>query len=416
MLNSTANVDEFAQPSLRTAERDTRPGLMICSNVITPYRVNLHQLIVAGVPELKLHTMTTHGVADFDWQMNLPAEINPVNFSVAGESALEHPLRRPGSEIRKGARLIQYIKDHDVRAVVFNGYRYISYLRLMDYCYRNGIPAFLRSDSNIRSERPLSLLERAGKRRLYHWMMKRSKGVCSMGELGDQFFLKYGADPHRIYRVPYWPDYDLFATVDKVALDRFRRKYGLDDRRRYVMYSGRLISSKRVDLLIDAFVGLAAERPDWDLLVCGDGLLRDELQRRVPEGLRKRIIWTGFLDCDDLVVAYHSADVLAVPSAKEPWALVVQEAMAAGMVVVASDVVGAAHEMIDDGESGRIFASGNTAALREALKDVTQSDRLAMYRQRSAAALCRYREEVDPVAEIRRALTDVGVLSGQVAG
>ena len=280
----------------------------------------------------------------------------------------------------------------------------------MSYCYRHGIPFFVRNDSNIRGELPLSPLQRLVKRVIYAWWIKRVSGVFSMGALGDEFFVKYGADRSRLYRVPYWPDYDAFATADEEALARFKRKFGLNDRRRYLVYSGRLVPQKRVDLLIDAFAGIAAERPDWDLLVVGDGLLGQELRSRVPEGLRQRVVWTGFLDGDQPALAYHCGDVLVLPSANEPWALVVQEAMAAGLAVVASDVVGAAHEIIQNDFGGRIFKSGDAASLQHALCDVTKPEHIETIQQEARQALRDYRKQVDPVAEIRRALRNVGVL------
>jgi glycosyltransferase involved in cell wall biosynthesis len=232
-----------------------------------------------------------------------------------------------------------------------------------------------------------------------------------MGALGDQFFLKYGADPKRIYRVPYWPDFDAFTSCNDVALKRLQQKFGLDPDRRYILYSGRLVPEKRVDLLIDAFVAIAAKRPDWDLLIVGHGPLSDQLRRRVPEALRPRVVWTGFLEGTENVLAFHAADILVLPSDQEPWALVIQEAMAAGLVVVASDIVGAAHELVEDKGSGRIFAAGNLQQLIHAICDVTDPTEFAQYNQRSQEAMAGYRKSVQPVNEIRRALGDAGVIS-----
>src|SRR5262245_40103423 len=113
---------------------EDRPGLAILANVMTPYRANLHQLVAAGIPELELHSLVTHGVGDFDWKTAVPPEIHMSNFSIRGEHSLDHPLRRPLAELRKANRIIRYIKTHNVRAVVFTFYRYISYLRVIDYC------------------------------------------------------------------------------------------------------------------------------------------------------------------------------------------------------------------------------------------------------------------------------------------
>jgi glycosyltransferase involved in cell wall biosynthesis len=164
-------------------------------------------------------------------------------------------------------------------------------------------------------------------------------------------------------------------------------------------------------LLIDAFGTIAAERPDWDLLVAGDGPLGDVLRGRVPEPVRRRVIWTGFLEQDELKPAYHASDVLVLPSNFEPWAVVVQEAMAAGLVVVASDAVGSAHELIADGLSGGIFPTGDLGALQQALLEVSAADELGRFKQRSGSALDEWRKKTNPVSEIRRALADVGVLN-----
>lgn len=390
--------------------QDRRPGLAVIANCIPPYRVNLHKLIVEGIPELKLHTLVSHGDAEFRWNVEIPTSINVQSFGRAGDSPLASSWSSPAWEWQKGGRLIRYIREHDVRAVICLGYRYFSYLRTIRYCHRAGIPLFVRNDSNIRSEPALGPLKQVVKNRLYSWWIDRTAGVMPMGELGDQFFRKYGANPKRFYRVPCTPDYDSYAQVDEVRLQRFRGKFGLTDQRGYLLFSGRLVPVKRVDLLIDAFAQIAAQRPDWDLLVVGDGVLGDELRHRVPESVRHRVVWTGFLEQEESVSAYHSADVLVLPSDREPWAVVVQEAMAAGLVIVASDVVGAAHELVEDGKSGRVFAAGSVDALRHAVLDVTQVDRIEGFKERSRIGLQSYRERLDPVAEIRRALVDVGVL------
>jgi glycosyltransferase involved in cell wall biosynthesis len=85
--------------------------------------------------------------------------------------------------------------------------------------------------------------------------------------------------------------------------------------------------------------------------------------------------------------------------------------MAAGMAVITSDVVGASRELIVDGVSGRIFPKGDRQALRQSLEDVTRPDRLEIYKHNANEALRRYRSELDPVAEVRRAFVDAKILN-----
>jgi glycosyltransferase involved in cell wall biosynthesis len=279
------------------------------------------------------------------------------------------------------------------------------------YCQRAGIPLFVCNDSNIRSEGRLPAHKQLAKRGLYGWWMPRVNGVMPMGEYGEEFFLKYGASAERMYRLPYTPAYEYFAEVDAEGLQRFCDKLGLRPDRRYFLFSGRLVEVKRVDLLIAAFSAISAQRPDWDLLVAGDGRLRDELRDSLLAELRSRVVWCGFLEQSETRLAYHAADALVLPSDREPWGVVVQEAMAAGLAVVASDVVGAAHELVEDGVSGAIFSAGSVEGLQRALSDVSQADKIDTLKANARVALEHWRQRVDPVAEMRRALSDVKILT-----
>lgn len=390
---------------------DRRPGLALIANCAPPYRINLHKLMAEGIPELKLHSLVTHADAEFRWKVDVPLSINLEHFGRPGDSPLDSTLSAPIWEWRKGGKLIQYLRQNNVRAIICFAYRYISYLRIIDYARRSGIPLFVCNDSNIRGEPVLSLGKQLAKTSVYSWWLRRVAGVMPMGEYGELFFQKYGAKPDRMYRLPCTPDYDLFAHVDGQRLDEFRRKYGLCGGRRYFVFSGRLVPVKRVDLLISAFSAVAMKRPHWDLLIVGAGQLGDDLRRLVPEHLLSRVTWTGFLEQQDANLAYHAADVLVIPSDREPWGLVVQEALAAGLAVVASDVVGAAREMVKDGENGRIFAVGRVESLERAMCEVSHPDQIDRFKEQSKVVLNAWRADVNPIAEVRRALVDVGVLA-----
>lgn len=168
---------------------------------------------------------------------------------------------------------------------------------------------------------------------------------------------------------------------------------------------------KRVDLLIDAFSAIASARPDWDLLIIGDGPLRAELEARLPVELKPRVKWTGFLDDQPTVSAlYRLCDVLVLSSGHEPWAVVINEAAAAGLAIVSSDVVGAAAELVRDGVNGRTFPTRNLEKLKECLLDVTDPARIDSMKQASAAVLADWRERGDPIKGLRQVLRKFKVI------
>jgi glycosyltransferase involved in cell wall biosynthesis len=215
----------------------------------------------------------------------------------------------------------------------------------------------------------------------------------------------------RIHFFTLEPDYSLIQDLPMGKVEEASHRFGLDPHRRRLVFSGRLIPLKRVDLLINAFAAIAGERPQWDLVIVGDGPLRDSLAAAVPDALRTRVIWTGFLgDQEDISAVYRACDVLVLPSEREAWALVINEAAAAGLAIVSSSVPGAAEDLVRDGVNGRIFPSGDLGALVDCLLDVTSESRLTAMKAASPVVLDEWRRRADPVDSLRQILRQFGLL------
>jgi glycosyltransferase involved in cell wall biosynthesis len=236
--------------------------------------------------------------------------------------------------------------------------------------------------------------------------------VMPFGSLGAAYFRRYGARPNRIFMMPFEPDYDRIAAIGEPEIAAVRSQFGLDQQRKRLLFCGRLANVKRVDLAIDAFKAIASERPDWDLVITGDGPLRESLRGTVPPELNNRVIWTGNITYTCVVYAiFKACDVLVLPSDHEPWALVVNEAAAAGLAIVCSNVVGAAAELVRDGVNGRLFPRGDLQSLIAAVRDVTVEETLRQMRAASTSVLAHWRERGDPVAGFTKAMQACGVLA-----
>jgi glycosyltransferase involved in cell wall biosynthesis len=173
-----------------------------------------------------------------------------------------------------------------------------------------------------------------------------------------------------------------------------------------------MMEAKRPDLAVAAFARIADDRPDWDLVMMGDGALRAQIEASVPERLRSRVLWTGFFESgEDVAGLYANCDALMLPSDHEPWGVVVVEAAAAGLAIVASEMVGAAPELVKDGINGAVFPKGDVQALADALLRVTSPDRIDDAKRQSRAVLHDWLSECDPVAAFRAALCESGVIA-----
>lgn len=156
-----------------------------------------------------------------------------------------------------------------------------------------------------------------------------------------------------------------------------------------VVAAGRLVHAKGFDVLLHAFVPIAAEHPDWTLRVFGGGPRRDRLRALIDDlGLGGRAELCP--RTRDLYGEMGRAAVYALSSRREGMPMVVIEAMGMGLAVVAFDCPTGPAEMIVHGRDGLLVPAGDvdalTAALRAVITDSGLRDRLGEAALRSARA------------------------------
>jgi glycosyltransferase involved in cell wall biosynthesis len=168
------------------------------------------------------------------------------------------------------------------------------------------------------------------------------------------------ADAHPDRRVVYLPngvDPSRFATGDGA---RFRRGLGVPAEARVLLTVGRIDSQKNQVLAVEALARLGASDPRLRLVLVGpptsDAYLARVRERAAALGVLERVHVVPGLrpESEDLVDAFHAADVFLLPSVHEPFGIVVLEAWAAGLPVIASRVGGVPH-FVQDGRDGVLF-------------------------------------------------------------
>jgi glycosyltransferase involved in cell wall biosynthesis len=143
----------------------------------------------------------------------------------------------------------------------------------------------------------------------------------------------------------------------------------------YVFAIGRHVRQKGFDLLLDAYASLV-DRPGFDhrLVIAGDGPERGALERRAVDlGIAERVDFVGATDRAATASWFRGADVFVLPSRHEPFGIVVLEALAAGVPVVAADVGGVA-EFLPDTPLTRLADPDRPASLAAGIEAILSRD------------------------------------------
>ncbi len=158
-----------------------------------------------------------------------------------------------------------------------------------------------------------------------------------------------------------WVDANRFHPKHRDA--DYWTRHGVAEGSTKFLYVGRIGLEKNLDTLADAFLALCAERKDVHLLVVGDGPYRKDLEARLAGA---PVTFTGFLEGQELSIAYSSADVKLFPSTTDTWGNAPLEAQASGLPVVVSDQ-GGPQELMVDGVTGFCVRGRDVAALADAM-------------------------------------------------
>lgn len=343
-----------------------KPAIAIIANEQTPYRLHLHRRIAAELPQVELWSLFTHELASSPWPHQDCPEIRPVLFGRGDSVTTQGQLSSFPRDWRKGGEILRWLASHNIRLVILFGYNDAARLRILSACHRRGIPCYLFGDSNIRGDHA-SGLRLAVKKAYLGWVLRHVSGVLHCGRLGREYFLRYGATPDSLFPFPYEPDYELFAGPDPALVASMAANLRLSSARKRFLFVGRLIPAKCPGLLLQTFLQIASRCPDWDLVFAGDGPLRQSLEAAAA-ALPGRVLFTGFLNSPaQLAALYANCHVFVLPSSYEPWGVVVTEAAAAGLLIIASESVGAAADLIVTPTHGLLFGERCGLSLSDAL-------------------------------------------------
>ena len=264
--------------------------------------------------------------------------------------------------------IIDELKKNNYDAIWIHGWNSFTNWLTMVTAFKLNIPVLLRGEINLLQKS--FFLKNILKKLILKNLFKKISAFLSIGAYNAKFYEAYGVPKEKIFLVPYTVNNDFFIlkanelTSKKQSL---KEKYDIPRNLPVILFSGKLIHKKRPIDLLKAYE-IVSKETDVALVYLGEGELRKEIELYIKNHNLKNVYLMGFRNQTELPEFYAMADIFVLPSAFEPWGLVVNEAMCFSLPVIISDEVGAGGDLVKDGVNGCIYPSGDIDELSNRLK------------------------------------------------
>jgi len=276
--------------------------------------------------------------------------------------------KKPGSHHYKGIdnpTLLKEIQEWGANAVLIYGWSFKSHFKAMRY-FKNKIPVLFRGDSTLLDEKPglKKVLRRSVLKHVYSFV----DIALYAGVANKAYFIAHGMKDRRLVFMPHAIDNSRFAAneLNSNTAKQLRQALLIPAEATVFLFAGKLEKKKQPNFLIESFVALNSS--NVYLIIAGSGQFEDTLKEAYSS--HPFIKFIGFQNQIQMPAVYNCCDVFVLPSKgpNETWGLAINEAMAAGKAIIASDKCGASYDLIHNNKNGFVFSSNESTTFIQALK------------------------------------------------
>lgn len=253
-------------------------------------------------------------------------------------------------------QVIRYLKKKYDRIIVANpctptGIIAIAYMKLY------GIPYGIQNEGSFPKD------GKGVKERFKKAVIGKAKFYLSTADMGDKYFITYGADAERIYRYPFTSLYAkevLEKPITEEEKRHIRKELNIPYEKVFLSI-GRYIPVKGFDVVMEAFQGM----DDTIGMYIIGGKPTEEYLALQKKYQLKNLHFIDFLNKEMIKKYYLASDVYVFNSRGDTWGLVINEAMSFGLPVISSDKCYAALALIEEGINGFVVPVDSTVSFRE---------------------------------------------------
>lgn len=343
--------------------------LVIVTEIISPYRIPVFNALARN-PEIDLYVVF---LAETDPSMRQwHVYKNEIQFHYEVLYSKRYRVGQHNLLINRGLKNVLRQVNPDV--VLCGGYNYIASWQALHWTRRRQIPFLVWMESTQQDHRK------------GHWIVERVKkkflqqcnGVVVPGKSSFQYAATFGVASNTIFIAPNAVNNDLFCKgADAARANCASIQQAKQLPSRFFLYVGRVVREKGVFDLVEAYGKLDPKlRQDLALVLVGDGPDRLELMRMASRIIPGSIQFRGFAQREELPSYYGLAETFVFPTHSDPWGLVVNEALASGLPVIASNAAGCVADLMEDGGNGRVILPHDPERLAAAIVEIAQDESL----------------------------------------
>lgn len=338
----------------------------IVQHVIAPYKVCVFEALAARFLGQMKVVYLARIAANRQWSTDLAG--TSFSYQVIFEGVFED-----ANPFWLAARLYTHLRRASPSIVVVGGFNYLVYWVAWIWAQLNAKKLILINESHY-LDRPRVWWKEAMKsvfvRRCDAALVDGTRHKAYTERLGlnsQRIFIKLGTGPIDVER------YRSQSQKFKLDKERWCELLGLAPRN--FLFVGRFASEKNLFTLLRAFKRVQSVASGWGLILVGTGPLFSDVARYIEMNQISDVHMAGYKEGSELELFYGLSDVFVLPSTSEPWGLVVNEAMASGLPVIASRACGCVPDLVRDGITGATFEPDDEDELVEKMSRLSQMER-----------------------------------------
>ena len=265
------------------------------------------------------------------------------------------------------------LKALKLDALVLHGHNFRAMIEAFRAARSLSIPQLYKGETHLLL--PRSALKSAVRKPIMTRFYARMDGFLAISQRNAEFYRSLGVPASKIFDYPYTVDNDRFFEASRLTQEErldLLASFGLDPALPTVVFASKFMPRKHPADVLLACARLQQRGIASQLLFVGSGEQEAELRALAQQESALKVVFAGFQNQTQLPRILGASNIFVLPSENEPFGLIVNEAMCAGLPIVASTEIGCVPDLVHQDVNGRVFEARDVAGLADALEPLVR--------------------------------------------